>query len=116
MQFASRRRQAAAAGLLAVVAALALAACGGSSANSGAATGSIAQPGLYGSLPPAGTPTQGGTITYGQLSGETPNYIFPITPSGDASTYNYQWQSMMYLPLYNNQAYGSSPASTTVSA
>ena len=78
-------------------------------AGGSAATGSIAAPGLYGKLPPAGTPTQGGTITYGQLNGQTPNYIFPITPSGNASTYNYQWQQMMYLPLYNNQAYGSSP-------
>src|ERR1039457_3219346 len=30
---------------------------------------------LYGSLPPAGTPKHGGTITQGQLTGQTPTYI-----------------------------------------
>ena len=51
----------------------------------------------------------GGSITYGQLNGNTPNYIFPITPSGNASTINYQWQQVMWLPLYNNFPYGGSP-------
>ncbi|MGH2916217.1 MAG: ABC transporter substrate-binding protein [Solirubrobacteraceae bacterium] len=103
--------------LLLATAALGIAACGGGSTNgssSGASASSSsssgpAAPGLYGKLPPNGSPTHGGTITFGQLTGQTPNYILPLTPSGNASTYNYQWQSMMYLPLYNNQAYGSSP-------
>ncbi len=105
-------RRALAATVLVALAALALSACGGSSGGSGsggAASGSLAHPGVYGTLPPAGTPTHGGTVTYGQLSGNQPNYILPITPSGNASTYNYQWQQMMYLPLFNNQAYGASP-------
>ncbi len=90
--------------------AMAVSACGGggSSAKS-TASGSIKQPGLYGKLPAAGTATHGGTITYGQLSGNTPNYIFPVVPSGNASTINYQWQELMWLPLYNNFAYGSAP-------
>ncbi|MBV8733672.1 MAG: hypothetical protein JO120_02710 [Solirubrobacterales bacterium] len=93
---------------LMTIAALALSACGGSS--SGTANSSVTQHGLYGKLPPAGTPTHGGTITYGLLNGSTtPNYIFPITPSGNASTSNYSWQQTMYLPLYNNMAFGSSP-------
>lgn len=102
--------------VLLVAAALGLAACGSSSGSGsgashakGGATGTLASPGLYGTLPPSGTPTHGGTITYGQLAGNTPNYIFPITPSGNASTYNYAWQEVMYLPLYNNFAYGESP-------
>lgn len=87
-----------------------IAACGGGSGSGGGgASGSLSQPGLYGKLPAAGTPTTGGTVTYGQLNGQTPNYIFPIVPSGNASTYNYQWQQTMWLPLYNNFAYGSSP-------
>jgi peptide/nickel transport system substrate-binding protein len=92
-----------------IIAALALSACGGSSSSGGSATGSLSSPGLYGKVPPAGTPTHGGTITFGQLNGNTPNYIFPITPSGNASTYNYAWQQVMYVPLYNNFAYGGSP-------
>ena len=71
--------------------------------------GSLNAPGLYGKLPPAGTPTHGGTITYGVLNGNTPNYIFPIVPSSYASTYNYNVQQAMWLPIYNNSAYGTSP-------
>ena len=93
-----------------IIAALALSACGSSSSGAGsAASGSLKSPGLYGKVPPPGTPTHGGTITFGQLNGNTPNYIFPVTPSGNASTFNYAWQQVMYLPLYNNFAYGGSP-------
>lgn len=92
-----------------VVASLALSACGGSSSSGNVASGSLSSPGQYGKLPPTGTPTHGGTITFGMLNGDTPNYIFPITPSANASTYNYAWQQVMYLPLYNNYAYGGSP-------
>ena len=69
------------------VGALALSGCGGSSGggNGGAVAGSLKQPGLYGKLPAAGTATHGGTITLGQLNGTTPNYIFPIVPSGNAA-------------------------------
>jgi peptide/nickel transport system substrate-binding protein len=91
---------------LLALAALALGACGGGSNSSS----SVTQKGLYGKLPPAGTPSHGGTITYGMVNGSTtPNYIFPIVPSGNASTSNYAWQQAMYLPLYNNFAFGSSP-------
>ena len=112
-------RRAPSAAALIALAALALAACGGSSGSGGksgsgtAASGTLKEPGLYGKLPPQGTPTHGGSITYGQLNGNTPNYIFPITPSGNASTINYQWQQVMWLPLYNNFAYGANPGSTT---
>jgi peptide/nickel transport system substrate-binding protein len=95
------------------VAAVTLAACGGSSGGgNGTSTvnsGSLKQPGLYGSLPTAGTPTHGGTLTFGQLSGSTPNYIIPIVPSADSSTNTFQWIYNMYMPLYNTQTYGSHP-------
>jgi peptide/nickel transport system substrate-binding protein len=90
--------------------AVALSACGGGGSSSkGTVSGSTKQPGLYGTLPAAGTATHGGSITFGQLSGNTPNYIFPVVPSGNASTINYQWQELMWLPLYNNFPYGSAP-------
>jgi peptide/nickel transport system substrate-binding protein len=96
-----------------VIGSAAVAACGGSSGSTGsggAAAGTLKEPGLYGKLPPQGTPTHGGAITYGQLSGSTtPNYIFPVVPSGNASATNYEWQQVMWLPLYNNFAYAGSP-------
>jgi peptide/nickel transport system substrate-binding protein len=107
-RFARARRDGLFVCALIAVAALALSACGGSSSSS-TVSGSLTQPGLYGKLPPAGTPTHGGTVTYWQLNGQTPNYIFPIVPSGNASTFNYAWQQVMFLPLYNNFAYGASP-------
>ncbi len=110
VSLASTGRRALTALVLVVIAVLALSACGGSGGSSGGGvTGSLTSPGQYGKLPPPGTPTHGGTITYGQLNGLTPNYIFPIVPSGNASTYTEQWQQIMWLPLYNNFAYGSSP-------
>ncbi len=102
-------RRALTAAVLATVAVMALAACGSSSSSSGVLSGTLKQPGLYGKLPPAGTPTHGGNLTYYQLSGSTPTYIFPILPSGNGSTITEQWQDVMFLPLYNNFAYGSSP-------
>jgi peptide/nickel transport system substrate-binding protein len=107
-RFARARRRAPSVAALIAVAALALSACGGSSSSSTVA-GSLTQPGLYGKLPPAGTPTHGGTITYGQLNGQTPNYILPIVPSGNAGVYTFQWQQAMYLPLYNNFPFGGAP-------
>jgi peptide/nickel transport system substrate-binding protein len=99
--------------LLIAVATLALSACGssggGGGGGGGAIAGSLAQPGLYGKLPSAGTPTNGGTITFGQLSGSTPDFIVPIVPSADSSTTTFQWIYQMYLPLYNTQTYGSRP-------
>jgi peptide/nickel transport system substrate-binding protein len=95
-------------------AALALGACGSSGGTTstgkgGAIAGSLSQPGLYGKLPAQGTPTHGGTITYGQINGQTPAYIFPVVPSGDANVFLNQFQDTMYLPLYNDYAYGGSP-------
>src|ERR1022692_2936337 len=55
---------------------------------------------LYGSLPPAGTPKQGGTIVQGQLSGQTPTYIFPIAPGANTSTGTISLLSSLFMPLY----------------
>ncbi len=104
---ASARRRTLLAALLLITSALALSACGGGS--SGSSSGSLTQPGLYGKLPAAGTATRGDSITFGVLNGNTVNYIFPIVPSGNASTYNYNVEQAMWLPLYNNSAYGSTP-------
>jgi peptide/nickel transport system substrate-binding protein len=57
--------------------------------------------GLYGSLPPVGTPTKGGTITIGQLQGATPDFIFPIWPAADNTAYTASFVYTMFLPLYN---------------
>src|SRR5947209_957882 len=80
---------------IAVSLAVALSACGssgggGSTGSGGAIAGSLTQPGLYGKLPSAGTPTSGGTITFGQLSGSTPDFIVPIVPSAASSTTTFQ--------------------------
>ena len=57
--------------------------------------------GLYGSLPPVGTPTKGGTITIGQLQGATPDFIFPIVPAADNTAYTQGFIYTMFQPLYN---------------
>ncbi len=91
--------------VLAFGVALAVAACGGqsSSASSGGGSSSGGASGItYGSLPAsAGTPTKGGTITVGQLTGSTPDYIFPIIPGTAATTYTFDMVQNMFAPLYN---------------
>ncbi len=60
------------------------------------------QPGSIGVIPAAGTPSgNAGSITYGYLSSNAPNWIFPITTAADNSVYNtfvFDWQ--MWRPLY----------------
>ncbi len=55
---------------------------------------------LFGTLPPAGTPKRGGTITQGQLSGQTPTYIFPIAPGANTSTGTISLLTSLFMPLY----------------
>ncbi len=82
---------------LAVTAITAVAACGGSSKPSAPQTS-----GGFGSLPAqAGTPAAGGTVTFGMGPGNTPNYIFPVTPEASTSVYTIrEFQNLMYRPLY----------------
>src|SRR5581483_4074204 len=83
---------------------LGLAACGssnnapsGGNANKAAAgLGTV----LYGTLPPVGTPVKGGTIVQGQLTGQTPLYIFPIVPGAQSSTGTNELVTSVYMPLY----------------
>lgn len=94
--------------------ALALSACGSSgnspssssgggsksSGNSGSktATAHVAGvAGLFGTLPKSGTPTNGGTITIGQLKGDTPTYAMPIVPSAVDTVYT----APDFVDLYN---------------
>jgi peptide/nickel transport system substrate-binding protein len=82
----------------------------GGKANTGGVSG------LYGSLPAAGTPTKGGTITVGQLEGSTPTDIFPIVPSADASVYTNEFLTQMFLPLYNSPVGETPTANIPLSA
>jgi peptide/nickel transport system substrate-binding protein len=98
-------------GVALVTAGLAVAACGSSSnSSSSSGAGSSASTGgtvsaslgtrLYGTLPPVGTPKAGGTVTQGQLSGQTPTYIFPIAPGAQTSTGTISLLSSLFMPLY----------------
>ncbi len=98
-----------AAAALLTVSMFALAACGSSSSSSAgnkanASLGTV----LYGTLPPTGTPVHGGTITQGQLSGQTPTYIFPIVPGAQTSTGTISFLSELFMPLYAGPA-GAEP-------
>jgi peptide/nickel transport system substrate-binding protein len=90
---------------LVVAAALGIAACGGgrhSSSTGDRESTPAPAPGLaYGSLPPRGTPRTGGTISFGQLTGSTPRYIFPIIPGANATPQTINLIQNLFLPLYN---------------
>ena len=62
----------------------------------------MTQPGSIGPIPAAGTPSgTAGSITYGYLSANAPNWIFPITTAAANTVYNtfvFDWQ--MWRPLY----------------
>src|SRR5258708_19051028 len=56
----------------------------------------------FGALPPAApSPRQGGTVSFGLLPGQTPGYIFPITPAAKSSAFTINdFQYLMWRPLY----------------
>ena len=91
---------------LAVAGVLALAACSSSSSSTSSTTtttpGQTTQPGSIGGIPAAGTPSgTAGSITYGFLAADAPNWILPIIPAADNSVYNafdFIWQ--MWRPTY----------------
>jgi len=64
--------------------------------NSASGLGTV----IYGTLPPTGVPKKGGTITQGQLTGQTPTYIFPIAPGANTSTGTISLLTSLYMPLY----------------
>lgn len=48
-----------------------------------------------------GTPVNGGVASLAELPSNAPNYIFPLTPIADYGVYTiYQFQQLMYRPLY----------------
>jgi peptide/nickel transport system substrate-binding protein len=61
---------------------------------------------VAGSLPPAGTPKSGGTLTMENLTGQTPTALFPITSGSDSNTATQTLITNMYTPVY----YGPSGA------
>src|ERR1700683_1589107 len=70
--------------------AVAVAACGGTSAKVGA--GSAVK----------GQPERGGTVTVAEVSGASPNDIFPLEPSTNENGYNVNltdgvWPSLVYI-------------------
>ena len=79
---------------LAVAGVTVIAACsssGSSSGTSSSTNGSTTQEGAIGSIPAAGTPSgKAGSITYGFLSADAPNWILPIITAADNSVYNVQ--------------------------
>jgi peptide/nickel transport system substrate-binding protein len=90
---------------LAAVTVTALAACSSSSSSTTSTTttpGLTTQPGSIGGIPAAGTPSgKAGSITWGFLAADAPNWILPVIPSADNSVYNafdFIWQ--LWRPLY----------------
>lgn len=87
---------------VALATAAAVAACGGSSNNNKSQNKASKNYGtaIAGTVPPVGTPTHGGTITVGQISGQTPTDIFPLIDGATCSTETFYFVSNQYIPLY----------------
>jgi peptide/nickel transport system substrate-binding protein len=110
-----RRLLAVASSLLVV--GMVVAACGSSGSSGGGGGTGTSSAGthnanlgtvIYGTLPPPGTPKAGGTITQGQLTGQTPTYIFPIAPGAQTSTGTISLLTSLFMPLYAGPA-GAEP-------
>ena len=84
------------------VASITVAACGSSSSNGGASNKTVSSLGtqVFGTLPSVGKPMNGGTISLGQITGQTPTYIFPIAPGAQTSTGTISFLSQLFMPLY----------------
>ncbi|WP_336207212.1 ABC transporter substrate-binding protein [Nonomuraea sp. LPB2021202275-12-8] len=101
-----RTRRALAAAALATL--LPLAACSGGGGDTGGAKAGGASPAgksgaqTFGELPAqSGTPKDGGTVDIAQQPGAGPYYTLPIVPGAFNSSYvTYQFQRLMYRPLY----------------
>ncbi len=105
---------------LALIAATTIAGCGGTNrvdaAHSSGKVNGHTVVGLYGSLPRSGTATGTGTITMGQITGDTPTYLFPIVPGANATDGTAFLISQLYVPLYNLQVGGSMQVNYATSA
>jgi peptide/nickel transport system substrate-binding protein len=93
-----------------------LAACAKSSSSSGTASGAS---GAFGSVPAATGTAHPGTITSAEPPGSAPNWIFPISPSANASVYSsYSFNYELWRPLYwyvNGVAPAQTPAMSLAS-
>jgi len=57
---------------------------------------------IFGTLPPVGGKgAANGTVTQGQLTGQTPLYIFPIVPGAQSSTGTGEFIAALFMPAYN---------------
>lgn len=76
--------------------AMGLAACSSSSKPT------VTHQGGFGTIPAAApSPMMGGTVSFGLLPGQTPSYIFPITPAAKSTSYTINdFQYLMWRPLY----------------
>ncbi len=91
---------------IAAAGAMALTACSSSGSSS---KGGSPKPGSklsanysYGAIPPESTTsTTGGTVSFAETPGATPNWIFPITPVANDSVFTvYQFQYLSYRPVF----------------
>lgn len=89
---------------MAVIMAVVIAACGGSSNGGGSTNANKAANNygtvLAGTLPTVGTPRNGGTITAGELTGQTPLDIFPLVDGTACGTPTFEFVASQYIPLY----------------
>lgn len=89
---------------MAVIMAVVIAACGGSSNGGGSTNANKAAKSygtvLAGTLPTAGTPRNGGTITAGEITGQTPLDIFPLVDGNTCGTPTFEFVASQYIPLY----------------
>ena len=94
---------------LLIVTALAVAACGSSSSNSSNSkngnSSNVAASSLgttiFGRSARRDGPSQGGTLSQGQLTGQTPTEIFPLANSSTITTGTISFNTEMYMPLYS---------------
>ncbi|HLW79918.1 MAG TPA: ABC transporter substrate-binding protein, partial [Terriglobia bacterium] len=94
--------------VLAAIAAVIVSATGASAKNDNAKARSSSGPVakwvdgtlLNGTLPKNGSPGNGGTMTYGEITGQTPTDISPIINGATCSTQSFEFVSDQYVPLY----------------
>jgi peptide/nickel transport system substrate-binding protein len=95
--------------VLAAIAAVIVSATGASAKNdnakarsssSGPTAKSIDGTLLNGTLPKNGSPASGGTMTYGEITGQTPTDISPIINGATCSTQSFEFVADQYIPLY----------------
>ncbi|HEX3801755.1 MAG TPA: ABC transporter substrate-binding protein [Solirubrobacteraceae bacterium] len=96
---------------VAALAASGIAACGGSSSNNNGQNKASKNYGtiISGSVPAVGKPSNGGTISVGQITGQTPTDIFPMIDGATCSTQTFYFVSNQYVPLYYGPT-GAKPA------